>query len=252
MPSKRILGGFTAFLCLLVQGAFASDEIQQEISFGQHGHHVWTEDQRHVQGWTINGSPGHHPELYSDRIRMTPPWPGNIRGSVWAQQPEHDDTFSATLEFRVAGTEHGSGNLQLWYVKEGPHTVGESSIYTVGKFDGLAIVVDQVAGHGGSIRGFLNDGSTSYKDHHHVDSLPFGHCNYPYRNTGHYVSLELKQTKKDVEVLVDGHRCFHTKKVLDLSRQLINSADKHHRSDFIQATTLVSPPPQQNNQTQSK
>ena len=36
--------------------------------------------------------------------------------------------------------------MQLWYVKDGQNVVGTSSIYTVGKFDGLVLVIDQYAG----------------------------------------------------------------------------------------------------------
>jgi mannose-binding lectin 1 len=47
------------------------------------------------------------------------------------------------VDFRATGPERGGGNLQLWYVKDGEQTVGTKSIYTVGKFDGLALVIDQ-------------------------------------------------------------------------------------------------------------
>lgn len=36
--------------------------------------------------------------------------------------------------------------MQIWYVRDGEHNIGTSSIYTAGKFDGLAIVIDQYAG----------------------------------------------------------------------------------------------------------
>lgn len=50
------------------------------------------------------------------------------------------------MDFRATGPERAGGNLQLWYVKDGQNVVGTSSIYTVGKFDGLVLVVDQYAG----------------------------------------------------------------------------------------------------------
>lgn len=50
------------------------------------------------------------------------------------------------VDFRATGPERASGNLNLWYVKDGKDIVGTSSVYTVGKFDGLALVIDQYAG----------------------------------------------------------------------------------------------------------
>ncbi len=53
------------------------------------------------------------------------------------------------FEFRATGPERGGGNLQIWYTREGQAHVGTSSIYTVGKFDGLVLVVDT---YGGRVR----------------------------------------------------------------------------------------------------
>lgn len=50
------------------------------------------------------------------------------------------------IDFRATGPERGGGNLQIWYVKDGLSVVETKSIYTVGRFDGLALVVDQYAG----------------------------------------------------------------------------------------------------------
>lgn len=50
------------------------------------------------------------------------------------------------MDFRATGPERAGGNLQMWYVKDGQNVVGTSSIYTVGRFDGLVLVVDQYAG----------------------------------------------------------------------------------------------------------
>ena len=36
--------------------------------------------------------------------------------------------------------------MQIWYARDGQSEVGTSSIYTVGKFDGLVLVIDQYAG----------------------------------------------------------------------------------------------------------
>ena len=63
---------------------------------------------------------------------------------------------------------------------------------------------------GGSIRGFLNDGSTDYKNHHHIDALSFGHCDYSYRNLGRPSRIQLKQDAVGFEVSVDDQRCFRS------------------------------------------
>ena len=52
----------------------------------------------------------------------------------------------ADFEFRATGPERGGGNLQLWYTKEGQVDIGTSSLYTVGKFDGMVLVVDTFGG----------------------------------------------------------------------------------------------------------
>lgn len=96
---------------------------------------------------------------------MTPPYPGNRRGAIWADSRYVPFTLDITflrfisrvsqsewiaeLDFRATGPERGSGNLQIWYAKEGQAYVGTSSIYTVGKFDGFVLVVDM---YGGRVR----------------------------------------------------------------------------------------------------
>jgi len=52
----------------------------------------------------------------------------------------------AEFEFRATGAERGSGNLHLWYAKDGPTSLATSSIYTVGYFDGFVLVVDPYGG----------------------------------------------------------------------------------------------------------
>ena len=51
--------------------------------------------------------------------------------------------WTSEFEFRATGPERGGGNLQLWYTKDAH---GTSSIYTVGKFDGLVLEVDAYGG----------------------------------------------------------------------------------------------------------
>lgn len=57
--------------------------------------------------------------------------------------------WTAAIEFRATGPERGGGNLHIWYTKDGQSDIGTSSIYTVGKFDGLVLVVDM---YGGRVR----------------------------------------------------------------------------------------------------
>ena len=62
----------------------------------------------------------------------------------------------------------------------------------------------------GSIRGFLNDGTTDFKNQPHLESLAFGHCDYSYRNLGRPSKLQLKQDSSGFEVNVDGNPCFRS------------------------------------------
>lgn len=55
-------------------------------------------------------------------------------------------SWTIDIDFRATGPERGGGNLQIWYAKNGLEDVGTSSIYTVGRFDGLALTVDQYSG----------------------------------------------------------------------------------------------------------
>ena len=54
--------------------------------------------------------------------------------------------WTAEVDFRASGQEHAGGNLQIWYIKENQQEIGSNSLYTVGKFEGLVLVVD---GYGG-------------------------------------------------------------------------------------------------------
>ncbi|KAL9598962.1 MAG: hypothetical protein Q9219_004145 [cf. Caloplaca sp. 3 TL-2023] len=55
--------------------------------------------------------------------------------------------WTVDLEFRATGPERGGGNLQLWYIKDGRPQVETPSIYTIGVFDGLSLVIDMYGGH---------------------------------------------------------------------------------------------------------
>ncbi|KAL5361145.1 putative lectin family integral membrane protein [Aspergillus floccosus] len=165
-----------------------------------------------IPGWQVGGE-GHSPQILSNKLILTPPYPGNTRGYVWSQTPVAQSEWTAELQFRASGVERGGGNLQLWLAKDGQSKIGTSSIYTVGAFDGFALVVDMHGGRGGSVRGFLNDGTKDYKSQTSVDSLAFGHCDYSYRNLGRPSVLRVKHTKSVLEVTVDDRVCFSTDKV---------------------------------------
>ncbi|PWY87050.1 lectin family integral membrane protein [Aspergillus sclerotioniger CBS 115572] len=166
-----------------------------------------------IPGWQTGGE-SHSPDILSNKIILTPPYPGNTRGFAWSQTPVSQLEWTAEFQFRATGPERGGGNLQLWYAKDGKDRIGTSSIYTVNQFDGFALVIDSHGGRGGSVRGFLNDGTTDYKSQRSVDSLAFGHCDYPYRNLGRPSTVRLKHTKSVFEVTVDDKLCFSTDKVV--------------------------------------
>lgn len=54
--------------------------------------------------------------------------------------------WSVDIDFRATGPERGSGKFHVWLVMDGQKSVGTSSIYTVGKFDGLGILIDTYGG----------------------------------------------------------------------------------------------------------
>lgn len=195
-------------IVLLAIGAAAQVIESQSFGYGK----TISPSRDSIPGWKIGGE-GHEPTLLSDKLILTPPYPGNTRGSAWAQSPASQQEWSAEFQFRASGPERAGGILQLWYAKDGQARIGTSSIYTVGQFDGLAVVMDTHGGRGGSIRGFLNDGTTDYKSHRSVDSLAFGHCDYAFRNLGRPSVLKLKHTNSLLEVTVDDKVCFSTNKV---------------------------------------
>lgn len=40
------------------------------------------------------------------------------------------------------GLEWGGGNFNIWLVRDGVYVIGIESIYIVGRFDGLVLVID--------------------------------------------------------------------------------------------------------------
>lgn len=164
-----------------------------------------------IPHFSLQGQP-YLPEVLSNKIVLTPPAPGNQRGAIWADNSLEHDEWSADVSFRVNGPERGSGNMNIWLVRDGSHEVRSGGIYTVGHFQGLVLAIDQYGGSGGMIRGFLNDGTTDFKASH-VDGLSFGHCNYAYRNLGRPSELKISQTHEHLRVDVDGRLCFQSEHI---------------------------------------
>lgn len=183
------------------------------LSFGQKEGESISPNLRAIPHFHTQGD-GWDPEILSDRILLTPPWPGNKRGALWSEEPlHHVGDWTAELHFRASGMERGGGNLQLWYTRDSQKNDVPASLYTAGKFDGLVLVVDQYEGRGGSIRGFLNDGLKDIKAHADPDTLAFGQCNYAYRNLGRLSTIKVSHANNVFEVTVDGNPCFSTEKV---------------------------------------
>ena len=109
--------------------------------------------------------------------------------------------------------ERGAGNLQIWYTKESQARETPASLYTAPRFDGLVLVIDQYEGRGGSVRGFLNDGSVDIKSYPEPDTLSFGKCDFAYRNRGLLTPIKLHHADNFLEVSIDGESCFKTDKV---------------------------------------
>ncbi|KAI9803309.1 MAG: hypothetical protein M1825_002100 [Sarcosagium campestre] len=211
----HVLSARLVQLCLagLLAAKASAEILDGKLSFGHVAGHVFPQSispsLQSIEGWKISGEE-ESPRLLSDRVIITPPYPGHRRGAIWSESKVPSNEWRADFEFRATGPERGGGNLQLWYTKENH---GTASIYTVGKFDGLALVIDTHAGSGGIVRAFLNDGTVDYKNHHAVDSLSFGHCKYAYRNLGRPSRLQLKQTGGAFEVSVDDHVCFKSDQI---------------------------------------
>ncbi|KAI9742630.1 MAG: hypothetical protein M1818_003771 [Claussenomyces sp. TS43310] len=194
-------------LLLTASSYVQAQYLANELSFGYDGRVT-----NPVSNFRIIGE-ANPPQVLSTKIILTPPAPGNQRGAAWAEKPLQHTEWTGDVFFRATGPERGSAKLAIWLVKDGERDLGLSSIYTVGKFDGLALTIDTYDGTGGMIRGFLNDGSTDYKSHHSVDSLAFGHCAYSYRNLGRPSQIKLRQDKSMFKVEVDGSTCFETSNV---------------------------------------
>ncbi|KAJ4260680.1 hypothetical protein NW762_007424 [Fusarium torreyae] len=196
---------------LLAASLSQAQYLISELSFGHAGRISPPESRGQIPNFAVQGNP-QMPEVLSNRIILTPIAPGNQRGAIWGQQPLLRNQWIADVDFRANGPDRGRGNLNIWLVRNGPATIGSGSIYTVGKFDGLALVIDTSGGSGGMVRGFLNDGTTDYTRKSNVDELSFGHCSYNYRNLGRPSQVKLRQTATTFRVEVDGSLCFESDK----------------------------------------
>jgi mannose-binding lectin 1 len=198
-----------SLLALFSTSLSVAQEIVKDTSFG-YGSAI-SGNSFSIPGWQILGE-GHVPQLRSDRVLVTPPYGGNKRGALWAENKNHLPQWAVDFEFRAGGPDRGGGSLQLWYGSDGQNAIGTSSLYSVGRFDGLVLALDAHNGRQ-SIRGFLNDGSVEYRSHPNVDSLAFGHCDYAYRNLGRPSELSVKSTTGGLEVLIDDTLCFRSDKI---------------------------------------
>lgn len=201
-----------SLLTLLSASISVAQDIVKDTSFGYGG--AISSNSFSIPGWQIFGE-GHVPQLLSNKVIVTPPYGGNKLGALWAENKNTLSQWTVDLDFRAGGSDRGGGALQLWYSNDGQNAIGTSSIYTVGRFDGLALVVDTHNGRQ-TVRGFLNDGSIEYRSHANVDSLAFGHCDYVFRNLGRPSKITVKSTASagGLEVLVDNSLCFRSDKVV--------------------------------------
>ena len=180
------------------------------ISFGYDGQ--ISADSQSPFKWSFCGE-NYEPQLMSDRLILTPPYPGNCKGAIWTQETVNTEEWTVDLNFRATGPGRGGGSLQLWYTKDSQISHVPKTLYTVTEFDGLLIVIDQYGGRGGSIRGYLNDGTQNYKENLAVDTLAFGRCDYPYRNLGRLSNIRIAHNSEFFQVQIDDQECFKTDKV---------------------------------------
>ncbi|KAH8890889.1 concanavalin A-like lectin/glucanase [Thozetella sp. PMI_491] len=185
--------------------------LANELSFG-YGHRISPEGSTSIPNFAIQGNPN-LPEVLSNKLILTPPAPGNQRGAVWSDRSLQKSDWIIDVEFRTNGPERAGGNFNIWVARDGAHEIGSASVFTAGKFEGLVLVVDQYGGSSGTIRGFLNDGTTDYKSQHNIDGLAFGHCYFAYRNLGRPSQIKLRHSNNGLKVEVDGNSCIETSKV---------------------------------------
>lgn len=218
--------------------------IIDNLSFGHKEGQLLSPNLRAIPHYHTSGD-GYDPEILSDRVVLTPPWPGSKRGALWSEDPlHHAGDWTAELHFRASGMERGAGNMQIWYTKESQKGQPPASLYTAPKFDGLVLVVDQYEWRGGAVRGFLNDGTIDIKAHPDADTLAFGMCNFAYRNLGKFSVISLHHANGVLEVKVDGNPCFSTDKIklpegyhFGISASSAENPDSFEVQKFLVSTT---------------
>ena len=129
--------------CLLFAASALSQTLIESSSFGQNDR--ISPNGYGIPGWHVSGVE-QVPRLLSNKVVLTPPDPGNVRGALWSESTVEQSEWTAELEFRASGPDRGGGNLQVWYTKNGKESVGTSSLYTAENFDGMVLVLDQYGG----------------------------------------------------------------------------------------------------------
>ncbi|ROW13034.1 hypothetical protein VPNG_06000 [Cytospora leucostoma] len=188
----------------------AAQYLVSDLSFG-YNNKISPNNDGSIPSFSLQGNPN-LPETLSNKLILTPPAPGNQRAAVWADRTLQHTQWVADVDFRANGPERGGGNLNIWLVRDGSREVGTSSVYTVGRFEGLALVVDTYGGEGGMVRGFLNDGTKDFQKIA-VDGQSFGHCAHAYRNLGRPSQVKFRQTADNFRVEIDGQLCFESDKI---------------------------------------
>ncbi|KAL6864305.1 concanavalin A-like lectin/glucanase domain-containing protein [Trichoderma novae-zelandiae] len=203
---------FSPSLAALLGATLAEAQfLISELSFGYAGRISPAENPGHIPNFVVSGQPG-MPEILSSKVILTPVAPGNARGAIWSENPLIHSNWIVDVDFRASGPDRAGGNLNIWLARDGKN-LGTKSVYNAGRFEGLVLVIDSHGGQGGMLRGFLNDGSTDYSQHHNVDKLAFGHCQYSYRNLGRPSQIKMRQTADSFRVQIDGKTCFETSRV---------------------------------------
>ena len=103
----------------------------------------FSHDRSTIPGFEIEG----HPQIFSDRILLTPPAPGNQRSALWTLQTSRYAEWNIELPFRTSGSERPGGSFHIWYTQK---SLGTSTLYSSKPFDGLALVIDSFGGQVGN------------------------------------------------------------------------------------------------------
>ncbi|KAK8144131.1 hypothetical protein G3M48_006263 [Beauveria asiatica] len=203
----------TVILGALAAGLGQAQYLINELSFGINSKISHDESPGTIPHYHVNGQPN-RPDVLSNRVMLTPMGIGNQRASIWGERTLQRSDWVADIDFRANGPERASGNLNIWLAKDGRTTVQENSVYTVGRFEGLVLVIDQHGGSGGMLRGFLNDGSKDYAHQGNIDALAFGHCQIAYRNLGRPSQIKIHHANGNFKVDIDGRKCFESDKIV--------------------------------------